>query len=280
MLKVSVAQMNSQDSVPANLKTVKNLVSQAAGAGSLLILLPENFAYMGTEEGKLKISEEFGKGIIQDTIAELAAQYNIWILAGTIPIKNEAGDDNDQDNKKVFAASMLYDNSGRMVCRYDKIHLFDVKIGDNEAYLESNTVRAGLHPKIYKAPFATIGFSVCYDLRFPELFRLYCNSGADIISIPSAFVYNTGKVHWHILNQARAIENQVYVLASDQDGNHPEGRKSYGHSMIIDPWGKIIVEQKSQEGIITADIDLTAMHKLRSSFPVLAHRKLMNKDKI
>jgi predicted amidohydrolase len=276
MFKVSVAQMNSQDSVQVNLKTVDNLVSQAAGAGSTLILLPENFSYMGTEEGKLKISEEFGAGVIQDTIAALAQKHNIWILAGTIPIKNDDHDNDTQNKSKVFAASMLYDSNGRMVCRYDKIHLFDVKIGENEAYLESNTVTAGLHPKIYKSPFATIGFSVCYDLRFPELFRLYCNSGADIISIPSAFVYNTGKVHWHILNQARAIENQVYVLASDQDGNHPEGRKSYGHSMIVDPWGKIIVEQKTQVGIITADIDLQAMHKLRTSFPVLKHRRLMN----
>lgn len=267
MLKVAVAQTNSQDDVAANLKTVQKLIEQASQSGAKLILLPENFAFMGSEYSKLDVAENIGSGLIQDSVARFAQDNKIWIIAGTIPIASQTKD-------KVYAASMLYNDNGEMVCRYDKIHLFDVKVSNTEAYNESNTIVAGSTPKVFKAPFATIGLSVCYDVRFPELFRTYVNARVDILSIPAAFVYNTGKVHWHILTQARAIENQMFVLAANQDGTHPGDRKTYGHSMIIDPWGKIIVEQQSQPGVIIADLDLEAMHKLRQSFPVHMHRKL------
>lgn len=267
MLKVAVAQTNSQDDVEANLKVAQRLIEQAAGAGAKLILLPENFAFMGNEYDKLDIAEKIGNGQIQNSVARFAQKNKIWIIAGTIPIESNA-------NNKVYAASMLYDDNGEMVCRYDKIHLYDVKVSDSEAYTESNTITAGSTPKVFKAPFATIGLSVCYDVRFPELYRIYVNAGVDVLSIPAAFVYNTGKVHWHILTQARAIENQMFVLAANQDGMHPGERKTYGHSMIIDPWGKIIAEQQSQPGVIVADLDLDEMHSLRQRFPVLDHKKL------
>ncbi len=275
MTKVSVVQMNSQDNVKDNLKKASELIIEAAKVGSQLVLLPENFALMGSEEQKLEYAEVQGKGIIQETIADLAKSNSIWVLAGSIGIKN--AEDNGAQNKKVYAASMLYDDNGDRVCRYDKIHLFDVTINiksTQESYCESNTISAGHNPTIYKSPFGSIGLSICYDIRFPELYRGYCAAGVDIISIPAAFVYETGKAHWHVLNRARAIENQAYVIAANQQGSHPGNRRTYGHSMIVNPWGEVIAEQDDKEGIISANIDLNAMHKLRASFPVIQHRKL------
>jgi len=282
MLQASVVQMNSQDNIIDNLEVVTDMILKAAEAGSQFVLLPENFAFIGgTDDQKFAISEIAGSGLIQDTIAALAQKHNIWILAGTIRIKCNEKDkiaDNPENKNKVYAASMLYDNNGTMVCRYDKIHLFDVSIKnqDNvESYRESDTIIAGHHPKIYKAPFGTIGFSVCYDVRFPELYRTYCAEGVDIITVPSAFVYETGRAHWHVLNRARAIENQAFVLSANQCGEHPGNRKTYGHSIIVNPWGEIISEQiDDKAGLITANLNLPAMHKLRSSFPVTKHRKL------
>lgn len=268
MLKVAVVQVNSQDDVQLNLNTISKLVQQAALAGAQLILLPENFALMSANEDiKLKAAEVAGSGLIQDTIANLAAKYNTWIVAGTISIKSH-------DAKKVFAASMLYDHTGAMVCRYDKIHLFDVNVNANESYEESKLVEAGTAPKVFKTPFATIGLTVCYDVRFPELFRIYAAAGAEIITVPAAFTYNTGKMHWDILNRARAIENQVYILAANQYGQHPGNRQTYGHSMIVNPWGKVLVEQAAQDHILIAELDLTYLHDLRRQFPVLEHKKL------
>ncbi|MBP9721721.1 MAG: carbon-nitrogen hydrolase family protein [Gammaproteobacteria bacterium] len=271
MLKVAVVQTNSQDNVKENLQSVSNLIQEAHELDCQLVLLPENFAFIGNEQQKLKIAETAGSGLIQDNVANLAKKHNLWILAGTIPIKS--GSPESPENK-VYAASMLYDNQGAMVCRYDKIHLFDVSISNQEAYCESNTTLAGNSPKIYKAPFATIGFSVCYDVRFPELYRTYSAANVDILTVPSAFVYETGKAHWEVLNRARAIENQSFVLAANQCGKHPENRRSYGHSMIINPWGEIMSREENKPGVITATLDLKAMHKLRKSFPVINHRKL------
>ena len=275
MTKVSVVQMSSQDNVKDNLKKVSDLVIEAAKAGSQLVLLPENFALIGSEEQKLKNAEDAGKGLIQETIADLARNHNIWILAGSIAIKNPEA--KTEKTNKVFAASILYDNNGNNVCRYDKIHLFDVTINIKstvESYCESNTISPGHNPTVYKSPFGMIGLSICYDIRFPELYRGYCAAGVEIISIPAAFVYETGKAHWHVLNRARAIENQAYVMAANQYGAHPGNRRTYGHSMIINPWGEVIAETADKDGIITANIDLNAMRKLRASFPVIQHRKL------
>lgn len=289
MAKVSVVQMNSQDDLKKNLKVTVDYIKQASLAGSQLVLLPENFAFMGDEQSKSNIAEHQGSGVIQDAIAEAAVKFNIWVLAGTIPILNSMVNiDNNHKTKnsvnknKFYAASMLYDNSGEMVCRYDKMHLCDItitshgdiKVGSNESYCESRIIIPGSTPKVFKTPFATIGFSVCYDLRFPELFRVYSHIGADIVTTPSAFIYETGKAHWHVLNRARAIENQLFVLAANQEGRHPENRRTFGHSMIVDPWGTVIAEQQEQPGVITAELDLDAMHKLRANFPVINHRKL------
>ena len=276
MLKASVVQMSSQDNINDNLKVAGDLVVEAAKAGSQLVLLPENFAFMGTEEQKINISESEGSGVIQETIKDLAKKHNLWILAGSIPIKADQ-DKSANNNNKVFAASMLFDNNGHRVCRYDKIHLFDVTINvksNQESYCESKTVLPGHSPKIFQAPFGNIGLSICYDIRFPELYRTYCMGGADILSIPAAFVYETGRAHWHVLNRARAIENQCYVLAANQFGSHPMNRKTFGHSMIVNPWGEVIAELPNKEGIISANLDLNAMHLLRKSFPVIQHKKL------
>lgn len=267
MLKVAVVQANSQADIAANLKTMSGFVEQASIAGCQLVLLPENFAIMASEADKIRQAEAIGSGPIQDAISNFAAKNNIWIIAGTVPIKSERPD-------KIYAASLVYDNTGEMVCRYDKIHLYDVCVSDEEKYVESNMVIAGNTPKVCRTPFATIGLSVCYDLRFPELFRTYIAAGVDIISMPAAFIYNTGRYHWHVLNRARAIENQVYLLAANQEGWHPENRQTYGHSMIVNPWGEVIAEQQSQPGVIIAELDLDEMHKIRQRFPVLKHKKL------
>lgn len=274
MVKVSVAQMNSQDDVKANLKAVSALVAQAQAVGSKLILLPENFAFIGDEIKKATVAEEAGNGLIQDTVASLAAKHKIWILAGTVPVKDSKDVDKVDGPKKAFAASMLYDDLGNMVCRYDKIHLFDVMINNRESFCESSSILPGCSPKVYKCPFGTIGFSVCYDVRFPELYRVYSAAGVDILSVPAAFVYETGKAHWEVLNRARAIENQAFVLAANQCGYHPGPRRSFGHSMIVNPWGEVLGLQASEPGLVSVDLDLTAMHKLRNSFPVIKHRKL------
>lgn len=271
MLKVAVVQTNSNEDVQANLDVVSKLIEQAAQSQVKLVLLPENFGFLGVEENKLRVAEEAGSGLMQDTVASLAKKYGLHIVAGTIPIKSPS-------KSKVYASSMIYDDTGEMVCRYDKIHLFDVTVSEKEKYVESNATLAGSSPKLYQAPFGKIGLSVCYDVRFPELYRTYSNAGVDIICVPAAFTYNTGKVHWDILTRARAIENQAFVLAANQEGSHPQDRKTYGHSMIIDPWGEVIAMQKQQVGVIIADLDLDEMHKIRARFPALEHKKLFEKQ--
>lgn len=266
--KVAAIQMASGPNVSANLLEAKRLISMAASSEAKLVVLPENFAIMGmAESDKVKIREKEGVGQIQEFLQEQAARHDIWLVGGTIPIEAD-------DDKKIRAACILYDNSGAQVVRYDKTHLFDVHLPDSDVrYVESETIEAGDKYCVHDTPFGKLGIAVCYDLRFPELFRSMLQKDVEVIAIPSAFTKKTGKSHWDILVRARAIENLSYVIAADQGGYHVNGQESYGHSMIVDPWGNVLDRLPNGSGVVVADIDRNALHKIRQSFPVLKHRK-------
>lgn len=264
MANVAVLQWVSSSNVQANLRGLSTYFAQAKERGAVLIVLPENFAFMGmNEKDKLTIAETFGVGEIQQAVHLLAKQYQLWVIAGTMPIKCS--------NDKVKASCLVYDDCGVCVARYDKIHLFDVTVSEGEAHQESLTIQRGEELVVVDTPIGCVGLSVCYDVRFPELYRQLVMKGAEVLSIPSAFTAATGMAHWEILLRARAIENLCYVVAANQGGVHQNGRTTHGHSMIIEPWGKIIAEQKSGVGLIVADIDLQRVRHLREQFPCNEH---------
>lgn len=267
MANVAVVQMTSSSSIAVNLSSVEKSLQQAHEQEIELIILPENVAFMGKNEtDKLTIAESFGEGKIQKTISSFAKKYNQWIVAGTIPIKTATN--------RVRSSCLVFDNKGRCVARYDKIHLFDVDVSDKEAYLESATVEPGESIIVVDTPIGRLGLTVCYDVRFPELYHQLERKGAQLFAIPSAFTATTGLAHWEVLLRARAIENLCYVLAPNQGGKHENGRYTYGHSMIIDPWGKIVAQQRSDPGIIVASIDLAQLSQLRQRFPCNQHHVL------
>jgi nitrilase len=222
---------------------------------------------MGEDEAdKVKIAETFGEGPIQTFISQQARKYGVWIVAGTIPLRSD-------NPAKVYAASLMYNAKGEVVARYDKIHLFDVVLSENqEIYTESDTTVHGKQPVVVDTPFGRVGMSVCYDLRFPELYRRLSEQGAQILLIPSAFTELTGKAHWEVLIRARAIENLCYVVAPGQGGYHTSGRTTYGHSMIVDYWGRVRDVREKGAGVVLAEIDLDALEQTRKTFPVLSHR--------
>ena len=267
MSRVAVLQMTSSPHIQENLLKLRAFFSQAREKGAELIALPENVAFMGLHEtDKLNIAEDYGHGEIQQTLSQLAKEYGIWVIAGTIFIRCSAN--------RVRASCLVYDNKGACVARYDKIHLFDVRVSDSEAHEESLTIERGDQLVVVDTPVGRIGLTVCYDLRFPELYRQLVLKGAEIVSVPSAFTAVTGLAHWEVLLRARAIENLCYVLAPNQGGLHANGRKTYGHSMIIDPWGKILEEQQDGSGVIVADIDVDHLQDLRRQFPCNEHHVL------
>lgn len=267
MVKVAVAQMISSSSIASNLSIVEKLIKEARKQGNCLIILPENFAFMGKQEtDKLKLAESFGEGPIQEVISHLARKYNLWIIAGTIPIKTAT--------QRVRSSCLVFNNEGICISRYDKIHLFDAKVSDKETYLESATIEPGDAVVVVDTPVGRIGLTVCYDVRFPELYRELENKGAQLFAVPAAFTATTGLAHWEVLLRARAIENLCYVLAPNQGGNHDNGRLTYGHSMIIDPWGRVLAEQKNNSGIICATIDLEQLNQTRQKFPCNQHHVL------
>lgn len=269
MTKIAAIQMASGTNVSANLIEASKQITSAAQAGAKLIVLPENFAVMVFKDAdQIKIAEEDGTGPIQDYLSEQAKKNKVWLISGTIPIKSAL-------ENKVYAACLVYNEKGERVSRYNKIHLFDVHLEiTNETYNESETLEAGNEVVVVDTPFGKIGIAVCYDLRFPELFRQLVLRGAEIIVLPSAFTASTGKAHWEVLLRARAIENLCYLVASAQGGYHVNGRETYGDSMIIDPWGTIMDRLPHGSGYIVADIDINSLHKLRQNFPVLKHRKI------
>lgn len=267
MNKISAIQMTSTPSVKDNLTIVDSLIKQAVDQGSNLIVLPEMFPIAGLETtDKIKVSEQFGEGLIQDFLSKQAKQNKLWIVGGTIPLKCE-------QPHKVKAACLVYDDLGNMVGRYDKIHLFDVSISESESYQESATTEPGTNITVVDTPLGKLGLSVCYDIRFPELFRRLFNLGAEIFAIPAAFTVKTGQAHWEILSRSRAIENFCYVVGACQTGTHRNGRQTYGHSLIINPWGEIINSLADGIGVITAEVDLEKLRQIRKDMPIADHQK-------
>jgi nitrilase len=267
-LKVAAIQMNSGEDVGANLTRARRALRGAAAEGVQLAVLPENFACMARREAdRVALAEEDGAGPLQDFLAAEAARSGMWIVGGTLPIKSE-------DPKRPYAAALVYDGSGKRAGRYDKVHLFDVRLPESEeAYRESRSTMPGTGALLVDSPWGRIGVAICYDLRFPELFRWLSAEGADLIVLPAAFTFRTGKAHWEPLLRARAIENLCYIVAAAQTGSHPAERRTYGHSLIVDPWGAVIAEAAGRPAVVTATIDSARLRTLRQQFPALEHRR-------
>lgn len=261
--------MASGPNVNANLIEAGRLIAMAAGAGAQLVVLPENFAIMGmSETDKVAVREVDGKGPMQDFLAEQSKKHGLWLVGGTVPLEAD-------DANKVRGACLLYDDKGQRVARYDKVHLFDVRLPDSgEHYVESETTEHGDQVIVAETPFGRLGLGVCYDLRFPGIFRRMLDKGVEIIALPSAFTAMTGKAHWEVLVRARAVENLCYVIAAAQGGYHVNGRETYGDSMIVDPWGVVMDRLHSGSGFVIAEIDPAYQASVRRNFPVLEHRKI------
>ena len=268
-VRAAAIQMNSGADVQQNLQTIDGLLGDAATRGIAIAFLPENLAIMGVrDEDKLQHAENPGSGPIQEFLADAARRYKLWVVAGSLPLKSP-------QEGKCYGASIVYDSNGKASHIYRKIHLFDVDLpGLDERYRESDTMDFGSDHVVIPSPLGQLGLSICYDLRFPEHYRHLVDDGATVFSIPAAFTAATGKAHWHSLLRARAIENLAYVIAAGQHGSHPSGRATFGHSVIIDPWGQVIVELESGDGVVDADIDTALPGKLRAEFPVLEHRRI------
>ncbi len=268
--RVAAIQMTSGHNVSSNLIAAKTLIAQAADSGAKLIVLPEMFAVMGLDQmDKVNAREKWGDGPIQEFLHHEAIQHNVWIVGGTIPIAVE------EDAHQVHAACLVVNHQGEVVARYDKMHLFDVRLdATQEVYSESRTTTSGSQIIVIPTPFGKLGLAVCYDIRFPEMFRNMHELGVEVLALPAAFTFITGSVHWDILVRARAIENQIFVIAAAQTGVHPSGRRTYGYSMVVDPWGGVKASLPYEQGVVLADIDLDYLVKIRKEFPVLSHRKL------
>lgn len=268
-LRVAAVQMNTGDDVTVNLTRARRHLRKAAADGARLVVLPENFAMMGRRDAeRLAVAEPDGDGRLQAFLAEEAARAGIWIVGGTIPLVSE-------HPKRPYAACLVYDETGRRVGRYDKLHLFDVRVPDSEeAYQESRNTTPGSAPLIIDAPWGRLGVAVCYDLRFPELFRKLVDRGMEVAVLPAAFTALTGKAHWEALIRARAIENLSYLVAAAQGGYHISGRETWGHSMIVNPWGIILGEVAKGSGYVAQHLDLELLRSTRRSFPSINHRRI------
>lgn len=262
---VAAVQMVSTPDVDVNIATAQRLIERAATQGAQLVLLPEYWAIMGMKDtDKLAVAEAVGHGPIQQFMQQMAQQHNLWLIGGTLPLQSP-------ESGKVLNATLVYNPHGDCVARYDKIHLFGFNNGQ-ENYDESCTISHGDQVGYFESPFGRVGLSVCYDLRFPELYRAmgHCT----LIVVPAAFTFTTGKAHWEILLRARAIENQCYVLAAAQGGSHTNGRRTWGHSMLINPWGEILAVLPEEEGIVAGQMTLKEITRVRQSLPALQHRRL------
>ena len=264
--RVAAIQMVSAADVPANLAAAERLIAEAAAQGVRLAALPENFYLIGRHEGdKVKARERDGSGPIQDFLAEAARRHALWLLGGTVPLECT-------DAARIRSASLLYDDAGRRVARYDKMHLFRFDGAGNERYDEARTLEPGVAAVAVPSPFGRLALSVCYDVRFPELYRSL--GEFDVMFVPSAFTVPTGRAHWEILLRARAVENQAYVIAPAQGGLHESGRRTYGHTMIVDPWGEVLAELAEGQGVALAEIDSGRLREVRGSLPALVNRRL------
>lgn len=268
-IRLAAIQMTSVADVTANLQQARQGIEEAARQGAVMAVLPENFAFMATDESaRVALAEADGAGPIQDFLARAARECGLWIVGGTIPLQSE-------EHGRPFAACCVWNDQGERAGRYDKIHMFDVRVPEStEAYRESRRTKAGASVLVLPTPFGRLGVAVCYDLRFPELFRAMLEHEVNIMALPAAFTQRTGQAHWHTLLKARAIENLCYVVAAAQSGEHPGGRLTYGHSMIIGPWGEVLAEAAPGPGVVTATMDIDYLERLRTQFPAISHRRL------
>ncbi len=269
MLTIAAVQMTSGPVLDANLKTAQRLIEEAVETGAQLVLLPEYWPLMGMhEQDKTRLAQGPDAAVMQEFMAQQARSHGIYLIGGTVPLITP-------QNNKVFNSTLVFDPQGQQIARYDKIHLFGFTKG-SETYQESLSILAGAEPVSFTLPttdgVCRVALSICYDLRFPELYRSF--GATDLIVVPAAFTYTTGAVHWEVLLRARAIENQCYVLAAGQVGKHPNGRHTWGHSMLIDPWGKIVAILPESEGIVTGMLDHAFIEEVRRNLPALQHRVL------
>lgn len=268
-MRVAVVQLSTQEDLAANLERVRHWIAHAAAAGAQLVALPENFAYMGEEARRRELAERLDgafPGPILRALADSAIKHGVWVLGGGMPEMSE-------DSARPYNTALLVDPRGEIVATYRKLHLFDVTVPDGTSYRESATTSAGTEVVTAEVLGVRIGLSICYDVRFPELFRRLSDEGARVVAVPAAFTVPTGKDHWHPLLRARAIENQVYVLAPAQHGKHPRGRQTYGKSLIADPWGEVIAQCSEGEGLAVATLDFAYQDRVRTALPSLLHRK-------
>ncbi|MGE5526796.1 MAG: carbon-nitrogen hydrolase family protein [Rhodospirillaceae bacterium] len=265
IVRVAAVQMASGPHVEANLKEAARLIEMAAEQGAKLIGLPEYFPIMGMrDDDKVKVREQPGKGPIQAFLSDAAKRHGVWLVGGSVPLVASV-------DSKVRNSTLVFDDQGRQVARYDKIHLFGFEMND-ERYSEQVTIEPGDKVVVFETPFARVGLSICYDLRFPELYRAM--GDVDLIMVPSAFTETTGKAHWETLIRARAIENLAYVVAPAQGGYHVNGRETHGDSMIVDPWGVVLDRLHRGSGVVVAGVNLAYLRRLRQSLPALSHRTL------
>ena len=264
-VRVAALQMVSGPELAPNLEAAGRLIAAAAAAGARLIALPENFYCIGrSDTDKLRLREPEGRGPIQDFLARAAREQRVWLVGGTAPITCA-------DERRIRSACLVYDEAGERVARYDKMHLFRFSAGD-ERYDEARTLEAGDRPVAVASPFGRLALSVCYDVRYPELYRAL--APFDAMFVPSAFTVPTGTAHWETLLRARAIENQAYVIAPAQGGAHAGGRRTFGHSMIVDPWGEVLAVQAEGEGVVLAELDRARIQQVQAALPAHANRRM------
>jgi deaminated glutathione amidase len=268
-LRVAAVQLQSQDDVAQNLAECARLVAFAAKEGAKLVVLPENFAYFGADETKRTLAEQLSdaNGPIQRALSELSRNAGVFLVAGGFPEASE-------DGKRPFNTALVFAPEGALIGSYRKIHLFDVALQDGTILAESAGTTPGQALFTFDIGRFRIGLSICYDLRFPELYRGLVARGANVLLVPAAFTVHTGKDHWHTLLRARAIESQAYVIAAAQWGKHPRGRTTYGHSLVVDPWGSVVAEASDRVGVVFADLDLEYLAQVRTAVPCLEHRRL------
>lgn len=275
-MKVAVIQMVSGSDVAANVAQARDLLRQAAHAGAELVVLPEYFCFMGQHDAdKLAIQEPFGKGPLQQFMAEAARELKIWLVGGTIPLAASGADSPAQSNR-VLNTMLVFSPDGACVARYDKIHLFRFNNGV-QRYDESKVLLAGSQPATFDLASRDghcwrVGLSVCYDLRFPELYRAYASAGAHLLLVPSAFTYTTGQAHWEVLLRARAIENLAFVAAAAQGGVHDNQHQTWGHALLVNPWGVVLGQREQEAGVVLADLDFDELTAFRARLPALQHR--------
>ena len=266
LLKIAAVQMVSAPEWEPNRDAAERLVAQAAAAGATMVVLPEYFCVMGRRDtDKLALAESAGHGPIQRFLSDTARRHGIWLVGGTLPIKLDGG--------RALNRCCVFAPDGSLAAHYDKVHLFAFDNG-SENFDEARTLQAGSQPTALQAGPVRVGLSICYDLRFPELYRALMTPPCDLLVVPAAFTYTTGRAHWELLLRARAVENQCYVLASAQGGTHPNGRRTWGHSLIVDPWGDVLDVLPEGEGVVLGDVDGDRIRAVRTQLPALKHRRL------